>query len=394
MRILTVTAQKPMFTGSGVYLTELMKAFAENGEEQALVAGVSEGEDIRTAPGTKIFPVYFGTEEIPFEVVGMSDEMPYESTRYCDLTEQEKQVFLAAFHVALSEAVRSFSPDLILCHHLYLLTAYVRKWFPGKKVYGFCHGSDLRQFRKNGKWRDEIREGIRELDGIFALHERQEKDIKEIYGDDICVSVLGSGFSDAVFYPRKTLVFAGKVTEKKGVYSLLRALRLLPYDKRSLRLIMAGDFGSEADEEIVAGLIAESPYQVILAGRLSHRELAEVFRQADGFVLPSYYEGLPLVILEAMACGLPVICTDLPGIRPFADQNVPGHGIRFVKPPRFEATDEPLPEDLPAFEEELARAIVGIFGEQNSFSPDLSGITWRSLAERVRNSVGSSVNLS
>ena len=41
--------------------------------------------------------------------------------------------------------------------------------------------------------------------------------------------------------------------------------------------------------------------------------LAEVFRQSDVFALPSFFEGLPLVTMEAMACGCKVVCSQIPG---------------------------------------------------------------------------------
>ena len=78
---------------------------------------------------------------------------------------------------------------------------------------------------------------------------------------------------------------------------------------------------------------------------------------SDIFVLPSFYEGLPLVLIEAMACGLKTVCTDLPGIRPWLDRAIPENGTVFVAPPRMHNEDEPYPEDLPAFETRLARAI-------------------------------------
>ena len=428
MKILSITAQKPHFTGSGVYLTELVRAFASldgqsPGGRQAVVAGLAEGEEMLLPEGVVQFPVFFETEELPFCVAGMSDEMPYDSTRYCDMTEEQADLFLKAFHKKISEAVAVFQPDVILCHHLYLLTANVRKWFPWAKVYGFCHGSDLRQFCKNEKWREEIAAGIQELDGIFALHEAQADKIRRVFGGpdkkreevgnagedlpektpQVCrdgilpqIRVVGSGFNDAFFFPRATLVFAGKLTEKKGVYSLIRALQHLPYEAKSFRLLLAGDYGSREDEAEIARLTSECRYQVIPTGRLTHRELGEVFRQADGFILPSFYEGLPLVVMEALACGLPVVCTDLPGIREWAEQKVPGRSfgdseevplhrpfIRFVEPPGFSDVDEPLPGDLPAFEQRLAAAIGDILGGPDSLAPDMTGLTWRSLAERI-----------
>ena len=148
MRILTITAQKPNSTGSGFYLTELVKAFSEEGHEQAALAGIYQEDKVELPEGVKFFPVYFKTEELPFPIAGMSDEMPYSSTRYCDMTEDMAEDFLREFLKVIARAVENLTPDLILCHHLYLLTAAVRKRFPEYRIYGFCHNTDLRQMRK------------------------------------------------------------------------------------------------------------------------------------------------------------------------------------------------------------------------------------------------------
>ena len=65
------------------------------------------------------------------------------------------------------------------------------------------------------------------------------------------------------------------------------------------------------------------------------------------------------MIIEALACGTYVICTDLPGIRNWIDQNLPDNGVVFVEPPRRVNEDEPVEEELPVFEKKLAGAIEG-----------------------------------
>ena len=74
MRILSITAQKPHSTGSGVYLTGLVKGFAALGHEQAVVAGVYKEDEIHFPEGTRFYPVYYRTESLPFPIAGMSDE--------------------------------------------------------------------------------------------------------------------------------------------------------------------------------------------------------------------------------------------------------------------------------------------------------------------------------
>ena len=82
MKILSITAQKPHSTGSGVYLTELVKNWAEAGDEQSVVGGVYEEDQVDFPDGVKFYPVFYHTEALPFAITGMSDEMPYESTCY------------------------------------------------------------------------------------------------------------------------------------------------------------------------------------------------------------------------------------------------------------------------------------------------------------------------
>ena len=166
MRLLSITAQKPDSTGSGVYLTELVKGFQRLNIEQAVVAGISRDGTVCLPEGVQVFPVCFETGDLPFPVVGMSDEMPYKSTRYSDMTQQMTRQFKTAFAKRIQEAVREFMPDIILCHHLYFLAAMVREMFPDIPVYGISHGSDLRQIKKNEWQRDYISQWIPRLDGI------------------------------------------------------------------------------------------------------------------------------------------------------------------------------------------------------------------------------------
>lgn len=200
MRILSITAQKPHSTGSGVYLTGLVKGFAALGHEQAVVAGVYKEDEIHFPEGTRFYPVYYRTESLPFPIAGMSDEMPYESTIYSQMTEDMVDAFKQAFLEKTREAVECFRPDLILCHHLYLLTAVVREAFPQYKTAAICHGTGLRQIKKNSLEREYILAHIKELHKVFCLHREQREEISRIYGvPGERLEVIGSGFDDSIF---------------------------------------------------------------------------------------------------------------------------------------------------------------------------------------------------
>lgn len=405
MKILSITAQKPCSTGSGVYLTELVKEYADRGHEQAVVAGVYEEDKIELPKGVEFYPVYFSEEKeeilnpdrdnaqkLAFPIAGMSDEMPYKSTRYCDMTLQMAAQFKAAFLKKIEKAVKELQPDVILCHHLYLLTAVVREAFPEYTVYGFCHNTDLRQMQKTDLEREFIKEQIRGLDRIFVPQRAQEMGVREIYGaDPDKITRVGMGYNSRIFHVTEgkkqdgivRMVFAGKIAEKKGVISFLRALNILDLDKKRIKVYLAGSTGNQAEYETILRLAEECPYEVTFLGRLAQPELADIYNACDIFVLPSFFEGIPLTVIEALACGDRVVMTDLPGIREWLSEMTLGADIRYVPLPAMRNTDEPLEDELPEFEKRLAEALTESIMKGTGRIADVSGISWEKIAKEV-----------
>ncbi|MDO4533610.1 MAG: glycosyltransferase family 4 protein [Coriobacteriia bacterium] len=393
MNILLLSAQKPDNTGSGVFLKELARSFAAAGHRVCIVAGIAAEDEFSFPAGIDFHPVRFETDALPFPVVGMSDEMPYRATRYRDLDAGMLRAFYAAFDAALDKVLAEFEPDIVFSNHLYVLTAHVVERSLGVPVVGMCHGSEIRQIRKNPLERAAIRRGVRGLAGIMALHAAQKADIVAEYGvPEALVQVTGTGYNREVFCldsadPQcrgergQSLVFAGKVTAAKGVRSLLRSLELLD-DAAGVRLNMAGGYATLAEYEDIQAQAQAGSAQVVFPGRLTQTALAEAYRASDVFVLPSFYEGLPLVVVEALACGCKVVVTDLPGIGPWLEANLPGAPVWYVEPPAMRNVDEPEPDALPAFEQRLAAALAEAFAAPWTYC-DVTGLSWDALARRA-----------
>ena len=393
MRILNITAQKPDSTGSGVYLTELVKGFEKLGHEQAVIAGVIKEDVVCLSESVRFYPVYYQTEKLPFPVCGMSDEMPYESTRYCDMSEEMTMQFRNTFGQKVKEAVEEFKPDVILCHHLYYLTALVRELCSDIKVCGISHGSDLRQIQKNPWQREYIKKNICKLNRIFALHQEQKEMICNIHAcPQNQVEVIGTGYNSDLFYisseakqknEKQRYIFAGKLSEKKGVKSLLKSISYIRDAGKKMELMFAGGYGNVEEYKEIQSLAEECLCDVTFLGKLSQTELAQKMNECDVFVLPSFFEGLPLVVIEAMACGLRVVCTDLPGIREWLNDNIPDNGVVFVEPPEMKNSDEPTVESLPIFEEKLAKALIEVKEQKKPEQEDIRKISWDSLCKRL-----------
>ncbi len=425
MRILTITAQKPNSTGSGFYLTELVKAFSEEGHEQAALAGIYQEDKVELPEGVKFFPVYFKTEELPFPIAGMSDEMPYESTVYGQMTEEMVSQFERAFRKAVRNAAADFQPELVICHHLYLVTSIVREELANDKVCAFCHNTDLRQMKKIPLKREYIRSQIPKLDAIFALHKEQKKEIMNIYPvKEEQITVAGTGYNSRVFFLNREksagtsgalegkkdtgeaddlteagrrpgtagflsekplrLIYAGKIAEKKGVESLIKSLSFLPWAADELEVFLAGGAGNQEEYNRICKRAKKCKYPVYFLGKLSQNELAKAYNKSDIFVLPSFSEGLPLTVVEAMACGCKVIVTDLPGIRPWIEENVTHAPVFFVRPPRMQNADEPAPESLERFEREIARTIEACAEAAYTGCPELNRVSWKNICRLVQ----------
>ncbi len=110
----------------------------------------------------------------------------------------------------------------------------------------------------------------------------------------------------------KVIIFIGQVEKSKGVYELIKSFNDLAQKYSDLHLIIAGNRLEEPSlDYLVSGNLKN---RIHFAGRQPYKEIPHFLSAADVFVLPSYNEGLPNVVLEAMACGLPVVATKVGGI--------------------------------------------------------------------------------
>ena len=109
--------------------------------------------------------------------------------------------------------------------------------------------------------------------------------------------------------PGRYVIAVGRFVEEKGFHDLVTAWQRLP--PSDCRLVLVGD----ADHETrYSHHLKQSARDagVILTGFIKGEDLAQVYSHARLFVMPSYHEGLPIALLEAMSYGLPVLVSDIP----------------------------------------------------------------------------------
>jgi glycosyltransferase involved in cell wall biosynthesis len=110
-----------------------------------------------------------------------------------------------------------------------------------------------------------------------------------------------------------SLVFSGRVGQRKGAFDLIKAFANLPAElKDCSELILAGDGELEQGRNLVESLHLTE--YVTFLGWVDEKARNALLEKADVFILPSYNEGLPMALLEAMGWGLPSITTPVGGI--------------------------------------------------------------------------------
>ena len=398
MRILHVLSQRPEATGSGIYVRAMIAAAARRGHENFLLAGVPGRipPEVPELPADHCRFVHFGTADLPFDVVGMSDVMPYPSCRFIDLSAANIEAYHAAFDRRLQEAVAAFRPDLIHSHHLWLLTARVRRLLPDLPLVTSCHGTDLRQFRQCAHLRSHVAEPCRRIDAVLALSRIQKDEIAELYAvAPRRIHVAGAGYDEKRFYPEpKTaadpvrILFAGKLSRTKGSAWLLKALAGVETPRWHLTLVGGGS-GEEKSE--ILRLAQALGQRVTVTGLIDQAALADEMRRAHLFVLPSFFEGLPLVLLEALASGCRLVATALPGVRELFGK-IPDPAVRLVALPPMAGIETPADHGAKDFVDRLAAALTrqaraavdAPTPDLSAFDPLLARYTWDGVFRSVQ----------
>lgn len=147
------------------------------------------------------------------------------------------------------------------------------------------------------------------------------------------IYLMPNGVDTGIFYPgmghdanhgQIRIIFAGRLNKQKGIEYILEAMqKILARSNGSPVLDIVGDGPEKRFLEKKAqqlGILKN----VIFSGWLERNIIADKYRSADIFVSASFDEGMPNAILEAMACGLPIVASDIPAHRELIPHNKNG----------------------------------------------------------------------
>lgn len=157
---------------------------------------------------------------------------------------------------------------------------------------------------------------IRRSSQVTTVSDAVRQEIMRYY-ENVDPVVVGNGVDIGRFVPKSHpkqsyILSVGRISYRKGVLSLPEiALNFI--EKPDLKFIIVGKGELELKlKNIIKNKSLED--KIIMKRDVSKEEIVQLYQNALLFILPSYYEGLPTVLLEAMAAGLPVIARDIPSV--------------------------------------------------------------------------------
>lgn len=190
------------------------------------------------------------------------------------------------------------------------------------------HGSDLNSQAEHALRRMQIRSALRAAAGVVAVSRALGDKAVEIGAAPERVQVIYNGVDGALFAPGsqtrarvrlawpergRVVLFIGNLKAGKGCLDLLEALPKVLATHSDTRLVYVGD-GPCRKRLVERAVALDCSEHVQCVGAIEHASLGDWFRAADLLCLPSYNEGVPNVVLEAMSCGIPVVATRVGGI--------------------------------------------------------------------------------
>jgi teichuronic acid biosynthesis glycosyltransferase TuaC len=269
-----------------------------------------------------------------------------------------KRLLQRALYVHIQRLRETFDFDLIHGIRLFPMVSALAPIAAAleRPLLGMAVGSDVHThpFRSRGI-RRLTRGAIERSDRIVAVSRALSESVTDLGQPGLPVSTVYNGVDAAMFSPDPAqkealrasfglplggvgLCFVGRLARTKGLWELLRAFRQVAAGRPGSWLVVVGDGPERAALE--AWVDSEGlGSRVFLSGAQVHETIPRWLNASDVFVLPSYNEGLPNVVLEAMACGLPVLSTDVGGTSEAVVQGETGY---LVDPGSADALVEPM----------------------------------------------------
>ena len=221
-------------------------------------------------------------------------------------------------------------PDLIHIHSSFgpsfyrkLPFIYISSWIK-KPIINHIHGADFSVFYEQASVKKKrlIQSAYERCNVLIALSDEWKDKLSQIVSENKIVvienySILHEDALEERCFRQSNhkILFLGELGRRKGCYDIPDVVEQVVADIPDAKFILAGA-GSVQDEIAIKQMIKEKKVEknVEFPGWVRGKEKDKLLREADVFFLPSYNEGMPMSILDAMGYGLPIVSTNVGGI--------------------------------------------------------------------------------
>lgn len=342
MRVLMLNHFPLAGSGSGVYVHNIAKSLVQRGHQVCIVMPENT-TNISCSENIKVHPVYFKRDEViegqlDFNFPCM-DPHPRSNFLFDNMTETQLLQYEQAFRKALEKEISEFKPDVIHAQHIWILSGLLKDY--GIPYIITSHGAEFITYKKTHTFDKYGFDAVAGCKKIIAISDDNIKEIVDKFPEaKDKIIYIKNGYNSQDFYEKnlnreevlerfsingkyeKIVLFVGRVSKMKGLDTLFKAAKI--YEKDNILTLIAGDgeYRSEL-ENLKQNLCLKN---IVFLGSKNHKDLNDLYNIADVLVLPSRKEALPLVAIEALACGTPAVVTNQFGM---ADIIIKDVGLTF-----------------------------------------------------------------
>lgn len=255
---------------------------------------------------------------------------------YCDGNKFSKIIILLKAYIHFMFIILVWKPNIIHIHSSFGGSFYRKLPFIlisdclNKTIINHVHGADFNKFFlfASDKKKNQIKKVYDKCSVIVALSDEWKNNFKLIVDESKIVVIENYGVLNfEAIKERQTknnahnILFLGFICKRKGCYDIPKIVELVVSKIPDVKFVMAGSGDVEAINLITPNSIKKN---IVFPGWVRGDQKDRLLREADLFFLPSYNEGMPMSILDAMGYGLPVVSTSVGGIKKIVHNNKNG----------------------------------------------------------------------
>lgn len=329
MQVLVFSSLYPnnIWPNHGVFIKERMTHVAK-----IAGCGVRVVAPVPYYPPLKFSPRWRYTQVQPHETI---EGVPVYHPRYLMTPKVGMTLYGVEMFLSVLPTVRRLQQecdfDLIDAHFVYpdgLAAVLLGRWFR-KPVVVSARGSDINAYRHLPLIRRLLQYTLRKAAHVIAVSQALREAMEGLGMPASHMTVIPNGVDGAKFFPgsksaarqalglpdKRIVLSVGGLTSSKGFDLLLKSMKTLAEElhARDCYLVIVGEGALRRELEQLASALHLQDH-VRFVGAVPHRDLHQWYHAADVFCLASRREGWPNVVLEALACGIPVVAADVGGV--------------------------------------------------------------------------------